>query len=176
VKEYKLTSGNRITVKQGDVSEASGDVLVSWCAPTLKHGLPAYYNIMKRAGHQVAYSMMLFETGVKEGDAFTTIPGFVDFNIMVHAITPQNANLFNISFFNIISTLQEYGKENICRDATMEIPTTDYVLFIDNLLLYESQLVDFSFNFVLEEEKNVTKLTNLLDEKFKKNFLKRLFS
>lgn len=173
MKEYNLQSENKLIIKQGQVEEEMGDVLISWCAETLRNGQETFHRTIKKAGHQVQYSMLSFEGKVRQGDCFTTIPGFVEFNTIIHSITPTNVNLFNNSFFNIMNTLKTYTKDNVCRDAYLTIPTVEFDGFIDNFMIYEKQLSGFSFNFVLDKEEDIVKLTKLLDKKLKKSFTQK---
>lgn len=182
MKEYLLSQENKIIFKVGNIAEEKGDALLSWSAINLKAGPDSFYAIHRKAGMQVSYSLMQMEPYVKEGTAFTSIAGMIDFFTIIHSILPiQNEKLYNDSFFNIINTIIGYKKKgNICRNLYLTFPSVNKKNILDNLFLYIDFLKQFSFVFVCSSEQEYNEAIKIFEKHFKKkiktsNFFFNLF-
>jgi hypothetical protein len=174
--KFEIGNNNTLTVQVGEIENQKGDVLVCWSAKTLKAGPPSFYHIHKKAGSQLSFAAMSYEPFAKEGDAFSTIAGFLDFNLVIHAVVPSEQHLFNIAFFNIINTAVAYKKDgNMVRSFYFNSPVNDYELIIDNFLTYHSQLSKVHFVLMVDNEVEYKKVTDKLTFKFKPNIFKRLW-
>jgi hypothetical protein len=170
MKEYKIDKSNKIIIKQGNIEEEKGDAIVCWVAYNLKAGPESFYKIHKKAGAQVLSSITLLEPVVKECSAFTTMPGLLEFYVIVHSVLPFKPAMFNESFFYIIKTLATFKERNICRDAYFTFPGTDKKMFIENLLIYSYMLENFSFIWMIETKEEYNTTIKTMDKLLKKKW------
>lgn len=178
MKEYKINESNKIIVKVGQIEEEIGDALLSWSAINLRTGPDSFHRIHRKAGSQVLGSIILLESSIKEGSAFTSIPGLTNFFTIIHSILPIHPALYNDSFFNIIKTIKVYQETNICRDLYLTFPFKPQGMILDHLLTYSNQLNNFTFYIIVEEQKDFVLTCAILDDKIKSKlskFLKKIF-
>lgn len=176
MKEYKIDQSNKLIVKIGNIEEASGDALICWIAINLKAGPESFYKIHRKAGPQVLSSFILLEPLAKFSSAFTSIPGMMNFYTIIHSILPSNPSMFNDSFFNIIQTVKKYKESNICRDITFTFPSVNKKIIIEHLFTYTLLLENFTFNIIVDNDKEFKETIDILDNRLKGNFFKDLLA
>ena len=114
-----------IILKHGRIEEQNADIMLNWVGPDLRSGPPSFFRMHNKAGMQLFNSVVNYETGVrnmKDCDSFITIPGDLDCKAVIHSIMPRSKNQYVVNFRNILLTLQEYMKKNLCRSVLLYIP------------------------------------------------------
>ena len=114
-----------IVLKQGNIEEQNADIILNWVNPDLRSGPPSFLKIHNKAGTQFFNNVISYETGIrniKDGDCFITIPGDLDCKCVIHSIMPRSKNQYMINFRNIMFSLNEYSKNNLCRSMAIYIP------------------------------------------------------
>jgi len=82
----------------------------------------------------------------------STIAGLLKFSIMIHSLLPVVRD-YNFTWFNIIKTIREYKKENLCKTVYITVPEWEKRAdFINYFFNYENLLSDVKFIFVVENE------------------------
>ncbi|MEO6304517.1 MAG: hypothetical protein ABIP51_15260 [Bacteroidia bacterium] len=157
---------NTITVLAGDVAKQKGDVVLNWTNSSFTIGPPSFYNLMKESGWQPLDSVNTFKANIsygdlKAGDTISTIAGQLNFNLIIHAILPEDT--FSLTWRNIIATLKTYKKENVCRNVYITIP--DWTSVLENVATffeYQFLLTDFNYVFIVESEYEKKYLESIL--------------
>lgn len=182
MKEYKIDKSNKLIIKQGRIEEEKGDALLCWSAINLKSGPESFFRIHRKAGAQVLGSIILLEPHLREGSAFTSIPGLTEFFVMIHAVLPIHPALYNDAFFNIVRTIKQYQESDVCRDLYLNFPFPDKKFLLNHLLTYTNLLNDFTFYVIVDDEKEYKEMIHICDKKFKlwrgliiRYFMKRFF-
>lgn len=187
------TEKNKIFISLGEIEKLKGDVVLNWATNDFISGPISFFNLIKRSGFQPLEAIKTFKAniytgGFKEGDALSTIPGQLDYNLIIHSLYGNSS--YNLNWFNIINTLNEYKKNNVCRNLYITIPDWSNVIdFITNFLNYIELVEDIEFHFIVNDvyEKETLKSHIILLgeeiivnppilEKFVKKFLNFLYN
>lgn len=169
----KTKENNSIIVQSGSVEEKEGDVLINWANSEFREGPPSFYNILKKTGYQPLSAIETFKANISkgrvvEGDSLTTIPGMIDYNLILHSLLPKEN--FTFSWLNIMKTLNTYKKDNICRTVFFEIPDWNNLFnFIGEFFVYQSLVTNIKFVIVCHEME-LKFLTSII-KKLGKSFL-----
>lgn len=179
-KEFILKSKNKIIVKIGEIETQSGDAILNWTALNLNAGPDSFYKIHRQGGPQISSAISLISAHnirFNTGDVFSTIPGMLDFNILLHGILPlpEETEVYETLLFNVIETLDTYKKQNnICRNLFITFPDIlNNKKIIQGLLNYEYKLADFTFVFIVDE-KIFQKTTALIETLTQGTLLQRI--
>ena len=172
----KLKSGNSIEVKKGFIEEQQGDALINWSNFNLNGGPDSFYRVHRKAGAQLRSATFPFQQYIRTGDAFSTMAGLLDFQLVIHAILPlpEENHLYSMLMFNIINVLEEYKKDNLCRNVFLTFPDLNKKLLLEGLFTYEMKLNNFTFVFMAETDEEYNQLTNLFGEQKKKSLWQHL--
>lgn len=114
-----------IVLKHGRIEEQTADVMLNWVGPDMRSGPASFFRIHSKAGMQLFNSVVNYETGIrnmKDSDSFITMPGDLECKAVIHSIMPRSKNQYVMNFRNIMLTLQEYMKSNLCRSIVLYIP------------------------------------------------------
>lgn len=174
---YK-TEKNKIEIVVGNIANMKGDVVINWATSSLSHGNKEFYELHKVAGPLLRETMILAKDKLMEGDAFTSITGFLNYYKVINVIIPAESKDYNTSFRNIISTIETYKSDNVCRTVYISLPDnfSTFKNFVDNFFLYESSLNGLTFIFVVENEKELSVIQELIipRSKYTNNLLTKL--
>lgn len=159
-----------ITILHEKIENSNSDVILNWIYPTLKSGNHSCANILNKAGTQVKAQLMLIRSSVYNyGDCFSTLPGFLKSNVLLHSIMTPYKEKYNESFFKIKETLLTYSKDNLCRSISLSFPINDYDTCINFILEYFPKVTSIKkIMLYVNSDQELQELRNVLYKKNKK--------
>lgn len=173
------TKNNNITVIVGDVLTQKGDVILNWGTDAFVTGADSFYQLIKASGLQPLSAIETFKAniskgGFREGDTLSTIAGLLKFNLIIHCLINYSISDYRATWDNVIKTLREYQKKNVCRDLYITLPLwSKRRIFIENFFYVQENIKDINFIFVVENEKKAQTLTTVIKEIGGKNIIKK---
>ena len=123
----------RVVVRKGNIEEEATDIILNWVGSDLRSGPRSFFDIHLKAGPQLFNSFLSYEANmnsIRETDAFTTLPGLLACNLVVHAIMPTYEGNYMKTFMNIALTIGTFKKDNLARALSMYIPECPDIIMI----------------------------------------------